>query len=341
MNTSQGGWGGFLDSTVSHQGECSQDTGPDMSDQLVIEHLEFQGHCGASEAERLIAQPIAVDLVLDYPPDGVAKAARSDDFTQVIDYATVAERTVQIGTSRSCQLLETLADHLLAMLFREFPVERVQLWVRKVGSVVKQVEGSVGVRVDRTRAVQLPDPPPSRFLIDHLHLLPKGSALDIAAGSGRNALYLAGQGFTVHGIDRDESALAQLERAAKERGLRNVSTTRLDLERDPDNPPELAQEVYDVVVVFFYLYRPLFPALLRALKPGGMLMYETFLIDNHLRHQHPRRREFCLEHNELLELITGLRVLRYEEGEHEAGPSSGRTFTARLIAEKERAGGSN
>ncbi len=87
-----------------------------MSDQLVIEHLEFQGHCGASEAERLIAQPIAVDLILDYPPDGVAKAARSDDLTQVIDYATVAERIVQIGTSRSCQLLETLAD-LLTLRF--------------------------------------------------------------------------------------------------------------------------------------------------------------------------------------------------------------------------------
>jgi hypothetical protein len=86
--------------------------------------------------------------------------------------------------------------------------------------------------------------------------------------------------------------------------------------------------------VFFYLHRSLFPAILSALKPGGVLIYETFLIDNHLQHQHPRRKEFCLGHNELLRLTSGLRVFHYDEGEHAGGHGADSSFTAQMIASK-------
>ena len=65
-----------------------------------------------------------------------------------------------------------------------------------------------------------------------------------------------------------------------------------------------------------------------------MLIYETFLIDNHHQFQHPRRKEFCLEHNELLHLTHDLRVLYYEEGQHEDHTGPQQTFTARLVAQK-------
>ena len=311
-----------------------------MADQLVIEHLEFQGHCGVTEEERLIPQPIAVDLIVDYPPQSMSASASTDDISKAIDYARVAERVMDTGTSQSFHLLETLTDGILTMLFAEFPVERIRLWVRKVGSPVKQVQGSVGVRVERTRRAPTRDPQPASFLVDYLHLLPKGTALDVATGQGRNALYLAAQGFTVEAIDRDEQALASLESTATQRRLTTLTTRRLDLEADPQRPPDLGQEAYDAITVFYYLYRPLFPSLIQTLKPGGVLMYETFLIDNHVRHQHPRRREFCLAHNELLELTTGLRILYYDEGEHLGGPANGSAFTARLIARKEKSGGS-
>ena len=312
-----------------------------MADELVIERLEFQGHCGVTEEERLIPQSIAVDLVLDYPPKLMSAIASTDDISKAIDYARVAERVIDTGTSQSFRLLETLTDGILTMLFAEFPVERIRLWVRKVGSPVKQVHGSVGVRVDRTRdAPTTVEPQPASFLVDYLHLLPKGTALDVASGQGRNALYLAGHGFAVEAIDRDEQALASLESTAAQRKLTTLTTRKLDLEADPHGPPDLGQEAYDVITVFYYLHRPLFPALIQILKPGGVLMYETFLIDNHLAHQHPRRREFCLGHNELLELTKGLRILYYKEGEHPGGPGNGSAFTARLIARKEKSGGS-
>jgi hypothetical protein len=63
-------------------------------------------------------------------------------------------------------------------------------------------------------------------------------------------------------------------------------------------------------------------------------VYETFLIDNHLHHHHPRRSEFCLAHNELLRLTSPLRVLHYDEGEHESSRGLHAAFTARLVAQK-------
>jgi len=303
-----------------------------MAERLIIERLEFQGHCGTTAAERKLAQPIGVDLELDYP---LGAAAETDNIERAVDYAKVAERIIEVGRARECCLLETLAERLSAMVFAEFPVSRLSLWVRKLVPPVTGVRGSVGVRLDRTRATQIMEPRPSRFLMEQLPLLPKGTALDVATGRGRNALYLAAQGYAVEGVDRDEQALAELATTARQRNLTNLVVRHLDLEADPDSPRDFPKERYDVILGFFYLYRPLFPPLLEALKPGGMLVYETFLIDNHLRRRHPRRREFCLSHNELLRLTTGLRVLHYDEGEHEGAHGDEPGFTARLLAQRE------
>jgi FolB domain-containing protein len=307
-----------------------------MADHLIIERLEFQGCCGVTLEERQIPQPIAVDLELLYPSDRLESAASSSDLARAIDYAAVAGRIIQISTGQAFHLLETLAESLTAMLFAEFPVSAIRLWVRKVAPPLKHVRGSVGVRLERTRLSAPLAPSPAQFLQEQLHRLPKGRALDVAAGYGRNALYLAAHGYSVEAVDRDEQALASLAVEARERNLKNVTVRRRDLEIDPDRPPDRPSQGYDVILVFFYLYRPLFPALLQALKPGGVLMYETFLIDNHQHYQHPRRPEFCLARNELLHLTADLRVLYYEEGEHPAGQGGEPAFTARLMAERER-----
>jgi len=302
-----------------------------MPSYLIIEDLEFQGHCGVTAEERQVAQPVAVDLELDYPAE---PAAATDDIGNAVDYARVSERVIDVGENEEFSLIETLADRLTNMVFAEFPVSRVRLWIRKIAPALKHVHGSVGVRLDRLRPPHLMDMAPARFLTEQLHRLPKGKVLDVAAGSGRNALYVATQGYQVEAIDRDKQALALLEVTARQRHLANLTVRQVELEGNPDLPPDLRKARYDTILVFFYLYRPLFTALLDALKPGGVLIYETFLIDNHLRRQHPRRWEFCLAHNELLRLTSGLRVLHYDEGEHEGGPDGGPAFTARLVAQK-------
>jgi dihydroneopterin aldolase len=304
-----------------------------MPDRIVIQRLEFEGCCGVTRDERQRPQLIAVDLVLDYD---LSAAAKLDDVEKTIDYAKVAQRIVDIGTGRDARLIETMAERFVSMLFAEFPVERVRIWVRKLAPPLKLVTGSVGVRLDRTRDSQRclsAEPSPVRFLTEQLARLPKGTVLDVAAGSGRNALYLASQGWHVHAIDRDEQALARLHALAQQRNLTNVTVQTLDLETGGEGP-KLPYEQYDVVLVFFYLYRPLFPVLIDTLKPNGVLMYETFTVENHLRYRHPRRSEFCLAHNELLRLAAQLRVLFYDEGEHAGSHGSDTAFTAQLVAQK-------
>lgn len=303
-----------------------------MAGRIIIERLEFYGRCGVTEEERRKPQLIAVDLELD---TALEPAGLSDRLDDTVDYARVADRVVALSTGLTCQLLETLAEQLLDLLFAEFPVERVQLWIRKLHAPLAMVAGSVGVRYERTRAAQQPaQPTPLPFLVEQQGRIPKGLILDVAAGRGRNALYLLSQGSQVDAIDRDVEALTELGESAKARHLTGLTTRVLDLEEHPDRPPSLGQAAYDAVIVSYYLHRPLFPSLIDALKPNGILLYETFTIDNYFRHRHPRRWEFCLAPNELLRLTSPLRVLHYDEGEHDGGHGSGASYTARLVAQK-------
>lgn len=302
-----------------------------MAPRIIIERLECYGRCGVTEAERGKPQLIAIDVELEAAVDA---AGLSDRLDETIDYARVAERLVALSGSLTCRLLETLAEQLVGMLFAEFPVDRVQLWIRKLHAPLAMVAGSVGVRVDRTRTAQQAGPSPAPFLTQQLGRLPKGRVLDVAAGRGRHALHLLSHGMQVEAIDRDALALTALKEAAGERHLSGLTTRVLDLEEKPDHPPDLGRDCYDAIVVFFYLHRPLFPVLVDALKPNGILIYETFSIENYFRHQHPRRWEFCLAQNELLRLTAPLRVLHYDEGEHDGGHGSGPCYTARLVAQK-------
>lgn len=277
---------------------------------------------------------MAIDLELDCE---TVSAAASDHLIDTVDYAQVAKRVVELGGEEVCALLETLAEKVLTMLFAEFPISRARLWLRKLAPPMIEKAGSVGVKLDRPRAAhhaKSTDPVPSRFLTQQLHRLPKGRALDVASGNGRHALFLAAHGFEVEAIDRDRDSLANLSAASAKRHLSHLTVKQVDLERLTDERPEFPPNTYDAIVVCFYLHRPLFPWLVEALKPQGVLLYETFTIDNYLRYRHPRRWEFCLAQNELLRLTSSLRVLSYDEGEHDGGPGMGSVYTAQLLAQK-------
>lgn len=309
-----------------------------MQSQLIIQAIEFESYIGVADDELQVRQPMRVDLELDYPQDAFFSAADSDDISKAVDYAKAVQLVVQIGTNGTYRLVERLAETIAHALFAEFAITGLKLWVRKLNPPLKDVHDSVGVRLSQTRADVIREPRPAAFLLDSVRFLRKGRVLDVAAGRGRNALYLASLGFAVDAVDCDERALQELAGFAKQRQLSNISIHTINLEHEAptavlDN--EQYNDRYEDVLVFFYLYRPLFPSLIKALKPGGVLMYETFLIDNHFHYRHPRRKDFCLEHNELLQLAQGLRVLHYEEGPHEGDHGrSDKPFTARLIAQK-------
>jgi SAM-dependent methyltransferase len=154
---------------------------------------------------------------------------------------------------------------------------------------------------------------PSSWLLENLDLLPAGGrTLDVACGRGRHALLLAAAGFPVVAVDRKAGLVATL-RAAAERLSLPLRAEILDLET---GTADLGTAAYDLVLVFHYLHRPLFPALKRALAPGGLLLYETFTIEQAKRGR-PREPDFLLEPGELRSRVAPLEVLREREGEFE------------------------
>lgn len=154
---------------------------------------------------------------------------------------------------------------------------------------------------------------PSQWLTSHRHLLPAtGDALDLASGSGRNAVWLAEQGFQTLAVDRNATALEALNEEAMLRRLA-LRTHVVDLE---NGQPFLEPESFDVIVVVHYLHRPLFPALVRAVRPGGVLVYETFTRAQAARGK-PTNPAFLLEPGELLTLVRPLEILANREGDFE------------------------
>lgn len=149
---------------------------------------------------------------------------------------------------------------------------------------------------------------PSALLIEYRDRLPKGTALDVAMGYGRHALYLAEAGWTVHGIERDPDAVASCRAEAARRGV-TIHIQQADLET-----LQLPVAAYDVITCFFYLDRALIPQLRAALKPGGVIVYETFSIEHRRRFGVPGRSEFCLQPNELTTLFGGFAVMGAREG---------------------------
>jgi len=126
--------------------------------------------------------------------------------------------------------------------------------------------------------------------------------LDVACGTGRNARFLAAQGFVVDAVDRDIAQFADPPPG--------VTLLQADLE---SSPWPYAGVKFQGIVVTRYLHRPLFPALLGALAPGGVLIYETFARGNE-RYGKPSNPEYLLASGELLEVVRGkLHVLAYEE----------------------------
>jgi len=157
-----------------------------------------------------------------------------------------------------------------------------------------------------------PAPPdgPSGWLIDNVDLLRPGMrVLDVAAGRGRHALLLAAAGFAVTAVDRDAVLMARLDRLARAIG-HPVTTRVLDLEA---GPVDLGAGAFDLVLVTHYLHRPLMPALVAALAPGGMLVYETFTTAQAARGK-PTNPAYLLQPGELPTLVAPLAVVRSREG---------------------------
>lgn len=145
---------------------------------------------------------------------------------------------------------------------------------------------------------------PIRFLKDNIHLLPKGRALDLAMGEGRNGVYMATQGFDVLGLDISPVGLNKAHQLAEHHKVK-IETRVVDLENY-----QLEKNAYDVIICTYYMQRDLFDQMKESLKPGGMALVETYNID-YLRYARFSRK-YLLENNELLKIFKDFKIIRYQ-----------------------------
>jgi SAM-dependent methyltransferase len=130
-----------------------------------------------------------------------------------------------------------------------------------------------------------------------------GRVLDVACGHGRHVRYLSSLGFSVVGVDRDEQAVSALEALGAELRVADIE----------EGPWPFSPGEFDGVVVTNYLHRPIFPHLVGALRPGGILIYETFAAGNE-RYGRPSNPDFLLRPGELLKSVEPLSVVAFEQG---------------------------
>ncbi len=165
---------------------------------------------------------------------------------------------------------------------------------------------------------------PAPFLVEALPLLPRGRALDLAAGAGRNAVFLATHGWQVIAVDASRVALEKAQALAHERAISAVwARSVTDAEASRKAPLVLVQQDLEgarlpvakceLVICFNYLQRSLFPAIERAVAAAGVLVYETYTVNQLAHAQGPRNPKHLLQRNELRSAFPNLTTVFYRE----------------------------
>jgi SAM-dependent methyltransferase len=180
---------------------------------------------------------------------------------------------------------------------------------------------------------------PSKWLLRHRDALRETAALgpvaDLACGRGRHALACSELGLACLAVDRDAASLRLIRDLTRDRSPAPW-TVRADLEAECGIP--IAEGSCGAILIFRFLYRPLAAAVCRALAPGGLLLYETFTVDQCALGWGPRTTTFLLAEGELPKLFSELEIVAYEEGvQPEADPGArAPAATARLAARRPR-----
>lgn len=168
---------------------------------------------------------------------------------------------------------------------------------------------------------------PEPSIVEMIPLLPRGLAFDVAAGTGRNSIALACAGIRVVAADFSATAMRSLAEAARREHLAIVP-----LVADLEAPLPFRPGAFDLIVNVSYLDRDIIPSLKQLIRPGGFLLFDTFLI-NQAASGHPRDPRFLLKHYELYDLLSDMELIRYREG-IVAYPNGGRAWRAVALARR-------
>ena len=155
---------------------------------------------------------------------------------------------------------------------------------------------------------------PAPLLSEYAHLFAPATidkpVLDLACGDGHNGVFLATRGARVVLADASEQALEQARKLAEDNGV-SVVLWKVDLEKEGENP--LRENDYSGLLVFRYLHRPLIPCIRNALAGNGLLIYETYTVDQP-RFGRPQNPNFLLKPGELMGWFEDWGIIHHFEG---------------------------
>jgi len=165
------------------------------------------------------------------------------------------------------------------------------------------------------------------------HLLPaQGKSLDLACGLGGNALRMAELGFSSHAWDISDFAVAKIQEFSQERQL-SLSVRQSDISLESEQKI-MMQEGFDIIIISRFLLRDIIPSVISALKPGGLIFYQTFVEVNVETVESSQSSHYRLQPNELLNLFSSLTLRYYREEGLQGDINQGFRNEAMLVAQK-------
>lgn len=255
---------------------------------------------------------------------GACSLPASDLFTRMQE---LPQRNVPLCLYGKSTDLKLAVDYLLE---RGYTVTDRIVW----NNELEQQLAASGELERGASSAQLWQPAPlwRRFVEDMApeHSIQAGTGLDIACGAGRDLVYLAQQGWEMTGVDRSADSLQRVALLAKQANV-SVDTLQQDLENRDDPLSDFADGSFDLIAVARYLHRPLFPVIRRLLRPGGVLLYQTFMLGcEQTEIGRPRNPNFLLRPGELAaEFGDGEIILDTVETLEDGRPVA--AFVARLL----------
>ena len=164
---------------------------------------------------------------------------------------------------------------------------------------------------------------PAKFLARNYDFIPSGSrVLDIGMGEGRNAVFLATKGYKVTGIDISRVAVQKARYLAKEFGVR-IDTIVKSIKELKIKPGSI-----DAIICFYYVDREIVKTLKKWLKPGGVIIFEAYTMNQKLINKMEGQDSYVLQEAELFDLFSNYKVLKYEEALHR------KDYIASIVAQK-------
>lgn len=158
------------------------------------------------------------------------------------------------------------------------------------------------------------NPKPEELLVTYVSLFTEsklpGPILDLASGDCRNGIFLAERSLSVVCCDKSREALEQAKRLVLHKGV-SIETWQVDLELEGINP--LPEDFYGGILVFRYLHRPLISCIKKALKKGGILVYETYTTEQP-QFGKPHNPDYLLKPGELYSWFNYWEIIHYFEG---------------------------